>query len=197
MSSGSSSDQSGTGSPQESDDSSGSFLHGDDPQDLTFLQDLIGKEAYEHSQRSAELSRHPRLLTDAERAVLRETVAPLLRDLTATSMTLPDIREEAHEDRGTAAVCAWIQGSDGIGGEGIWIWLDRPIAERVAALAEQLQQWAADRLYDAGQPPGWPQCPDHPRSHELSPEVRASSAVWICSESGRVISNIGTLAKSQ
>ena len=118
----------------------------------------MGEEAFEHWQRSRELLRHPRPLDDIERAVLREAVTPLLADLAASGMSLPDIREEAHEERAAASVCAWIQGP-GRTGEGISVLLDSSPAGRVAQLAEQFQNWAADQLHDAGRSPEWPGLP--------------------------------------
>jgi len=136
---------------------------------------------------------NPRPLGDTERAVLRRAVAPLLADLAASGMPLPDIREEAHEER-EASVCGWIQGPDGTG-EGIWVLLGAPPAEQVAQLAEQFQNWAADLLHDAWRPPEWPACPQHPSApHGLNPQVRDDRAVWACWQSGQVIWPIGELA---
>lgn len=140
-----------------------------------------------------ELSRRPRPLTDEEQAVVRDTASPLLRDLAASGLVLPDIRYEALEDRGSEAVCAWIQGP-GYDQTGIWILL-RSAAEQLTELAEQLQNWAADQLHDAGDPPEWPVCPEHPVPHRLNPEVRDGAAVWTCWESGHVVCEIGTLTK--
>jgi hypothetical protein len=132
-----------------------------------------------------------RPLTDGERAVIRDTAAPLLRDLAVSGLVLPDIRYEAHEDRGSGAVCAWIQGP-GSTGAGIWIWLSSP-AEQVTGLAEQFQNWAADKLHDAGVAPEWPECPVHPESRRLSPEVRDAVAIWLCWEGGHEVAEIGAL----
>ena len=112
----------------------------------------MGEEAFERWQRDRELPRNPRPLTGVERAVLRQAAAPLLADLAASGMSLPDIREEAHEEREAPSVCGWIQRPGGTG-EGICVLLDSPAAEQVAQLAEQFQHWAADRLHDAGRPP--------------------------------------------
>jgi len=173
---------------------SGGLFHGPDAeaQLLAAIRDRAGDEAAECWQRSRELLRHPRPLTDPERGVVRETTAPLLRDLAASGMTLPDIREEARHYEGTETVCAWIQGPGGTG-EGISIRLDCSPAERVAWLAEQFQNWAADQLHDAGRPPEWPECPEHPVPHRLEPEVRDGAAVWTCLQSDHVIWEIGAL----
>jgi len=193
MSPGSSSDQLFPGGGVAGGGDGGGFFRGDDRDALAAIRGLMGDESFARMRRSEELSRRPRPLTDAERGTLREAVAPLLRDLAASGMPLPDIREEAHEYRGDEAVCAWI-GGPGSTGEGIWVWLDSSPAEQVAGLAEQLQNWAADLLHDAGRSPGWPVCPGHPAAHGLSPEVREGAAVWACPHNGQLIWPIGALA---
>jgi hypothetical protein len=127
-----------------------------------------------------------------EAAVLRQAAEPLLADLAASSLDVPDIRDEAHEER-EAAVCGWIQGP-GQTGEGIWVLLDSPPAEQVTQLAEQVQNWAADQLHDAGRPPEWPQCPQHPSPpHRLDPQLRDGRASWVCWQTGQVIWPVGEL----
>jgi hypothetical protein len=145
-------------------------------------------------QRDSELARNPRPLTEAERAVLWRVAAPVLADLAASGMTLPDIREEAHEEREAPSVCGWIQGPGGTG-EGICVLLESPAAEQVAQLAEQFQNWAADQLHEAGRAPEWPACPQHPSPpRRLEPEVRDGHAAWVCWASGQVIWPVGELA---
>jgi hypothetical protein len=92
-------------------------------------------------------------------------------------------------------VCAWIQGPRRTG-DGIWILLDGSPAQQVAELAEQFQNWAADRLHDAGRTPGWPPCPEHSsRPQRRDPAVRTGAAVRACPESGQVIGAIGALGR--
>jgi hypothetical protein len=160
------------------------------------LRARVGDEVFERIQRSQALDENPRPLSGREKAVLREAVAPVLRDLEATGQTLPDIREEAHEDRGEDAVCAWIPHPGGGGGESISVELYCGEAYRLFYLAEQLQSWKNDELIDARRRP-WPECPDHPGPCTLSPDVRDEVAVWCCPDSGRVIAAIGTLAQPQ
>jgi hypothetical protein len=155
------------------------------------LRARVGDEAFARIQRSLELSLSPRPLTNDERAVLRETIAPLLRDLEASRRALPEIREEAHEDYGENAVCAWIQ-DNGRCGQGIRVWLFSSPAERLRDLAEELQSWAGDVQVDPARRP-WPDCPDHPGSHNLSAVTRYEVAVWRCPGSGSVIAEIGSL----
>jgi hypothetical protein len=144
------------------------------------------------ARRPGEQLRSPRPLTPVEAAVLRQAAEPLLADLAASGLDVPDIRDEAHQER-EAAVCGWIQGP-GRTGEGIWVLLDSPPAEQVTALAEQVQNWAADQLHDAGRPPEWPQCPQHPSPpHRLDPQLRDGRASWVCWQTGQVIWPVGEL----
>jgi len=165
----------------------GFFTRGDDEA----VRQSLGEEHYQRMRRTMELMRNPRPLTEADAAVLRAAVAPLLRDLAATGMPLPDIRTEAHEDR-ECAVCGWIAMPGGFG-QGVWVLRDHSHAEQVAELAEQFQNWAADYLVEAGHSPDWPACPAHGGDRGLAAEVRDGAAVWVCREDGRVISPIGAL----
>jgi hypothetical protein len=151
----------------------------------------LGDDAYERLERSRTLSRNPRPLTQPEKAVLRAAIGPLLRDMEATGQALPDVREETREDRGEDIVCAWIQEPGGYG-QGIHVLGFCPPDEQVCGLAEQLQDWAADVQVDPGRRP-WPECPDHPGSHILSPQTRAGTAVWCCPRDNHVVAEIGSL----
>jgi hypothetical protein len=104
---------------------------------------------------------------------------------------LPDIREEAHEDRGEDSVCAWIHQAGG-GGQGISVELYCDESARLYFLAEQLESWKNDELIDAGLHP-WPECPDHSAPCALTPDERDKVAVWCCPQTGRVIAEIGSL----
>jgi hypothetical protein len=158
------------------------------------LREMFGDEAVESIQRNMALQKHPRPLTDHEREVLRETSAPVLRDMAASGAIVADIREEAHADRGDETVCAWVSGADGITGVGIWVSLEGSAAERVAELAGQLQEWEIDELWAAGRSAIWPECSEHPDSHPLEPAVdRENGASWRCPWSGDVICAIGAL----
>lgn len=150
-----------------------------------------GEDAAERANWPPDRVQRP--LTEEEQAVVRDTATPLLRDMAASGLVLPDIHYEAREDRGSETVCAWIQGPGGTGA-GIWIRGSSP-AEQVGELAEQFQNWAADQLHDAGVLPEWPICPEHPVPRRLNPEIRDGVAVWASWEGGHVTCEIGTLAK--
>jgi hypothetical protein len=153
----------------------------------------LGDDRYERFEESLLDQSEPRTLTPDERQIVRETTAPLLHDLAVTGMRLPDVREEARYACPADHVCAWIQEPNGQGASDISILTLVPQAERVSLLAEQIQNWAADQLHDAGRSPEWPVCPDHPASGRAFPQVIEESPVWTCGESGHLISIIGYL----
>src|SRR5450756_2808858 len=155
MNSGPSADQSGNSFVGDHTNGGGIFNNANEAHET--LRNRLDGSQWERVQRSRDLRSRPQPLTGDERQVLRETVAPLLRDLVATGMSLPDIREEAHADSGVEAVHAWIKDSDRAG-TSIQIWMSVPPVARVVMLAEQIQEWAGDRLHDAGRPAAWPGC---------------------------------------
>jgi hypothetical protein len=80
---------------------------------------------------------------------------------------VPGVVEEAHDDPGPDGVSAWIQLPDGagfhdVGSRGIHVQVSLPPAERLADLADQLQDWEVEELAAAGRPATWPECPQHP-----------------------------------
>jgi hypothetical protein len=151
-----------------------------------------GDELADRMLRSMNLIRRPRRLTDGEEAVLREAMAPILRDISATGGILPVIAPEAHEDRGEDYVCGWIT-FGARDGTGIWVPVAGSRANQVCWLAEQMVEWECEKLADAGRPAAWPPCPEHPGRHQLRPEAKGNRAVWLCAESEHVVSSIGGL----
>src|SRR5262249_39804323 len=78
----------------------------------------IGDEAFDRHQRTRELMKLPRELTDEQKASLWHALAPVLRDPEVTGQAPPLIREESREDLGEDA---WTEGPDGTG-QGIRVW---------------------------------------------------------------------------
>jgi hypothetical protein len=109
----------------------------------------------------------------------------------ATGQARPDIRAEAHADRGAGIVCAWIQDSGGTG-RSISVLPPGQRSDQLSDLAEQLQDWTRDAQPDPQRPP-WPDCPAHPGTHRLEPEAIAQTAEWRCPQTTRVIAEIGAL----
>jgi hypothetical protein len=147
----------------------------------------IGDEAFEHHMRTRELMKHPRELTAVQKAMLREAVAPLMRDLQAAGQAPPLICEESREDLGDDAICAWIEAPDGTG-QGLRVWLNGSAGYQLYSLAEQVQEWTADQWAT------WPPCPVHLDSqHRLEPDIRDDEAVWCCPRDGQTMAAVGFL----
>jgi hypothetical protein len=168
---------------------------GDEAAHLAALRLQLGDEAVDEMRRSLELMRHPRPLTDGERPVAEETMAPVLRDLRAAGAIVPEVRYEAREDRGPDYVCAFIAPAGRTAdGQGVWVELAASLSERVVQLADQVQEWEVEELCAAGRPATWPECPEHPASHPLEPVMDDDgAAVWRCPRSGLAICAIGEL----
>ena len=173
--------------------SHGGGFFDDEGELIAAIEREIGPEAAEATRRSWRLARNPRALTDAECAELRANLEPVLRDMRSSGAIVPDIREEAHDDFGPDCVCAWIQSPGGAGSQGFRVQVSLPAPERLADLADQLQEWEVEELAAAGRPATWPECPEHPGTHPLAPQARGDQAVWYCPASGQVITVIGAL----
>ncbi|WP_438297590.1 hypothetical protein [Streptomyces sp. HUAS TT7] len=78
-------------------------------------------------------------------------------------------------------------------GRGLTPPVDATAAERLAGLAEQVQEWAVEALWSEGAPAVWPHCPAHPDTHPLVAAVVAGAAVWVCPKSGATVARIGAL----
>jgi hypothetical protein len=143
-----------------------------------------------------EATRWPRPLTDAERSAIDAAFAPVLLDLRAVGAIVPEVRYEAWQDRGPESVSAFIAPAGRtVGSRGVWVELAGSLAEQVAQLAEQVQEWEVEELCAAGQSATWPECPEHPNAHPLEPVVTdAGAAIWRCPRAGLAICAIGELA---
>jgi hypothetical protein len=72
-----------------------------------------------------------------------------------------------------------------------------PLAQRIASVADQIQEWAVEARWHACRPATWPGCPHHPDSHPLMAAVREGRAVWICPRAGDLVSDVGRLRAPQ
>ena len=153
---------------------------------MAALRERLGDEMVGHFQYRRKLMRHPRPLTGGEREMIQAAIAPVLRDLQASGAIVPEVHYEGHPERGR--VGAWFfSGGDPL--------LDYPAAERVVRLAGQVQEWEIEQLAKAGRSATWPECPEHPDSHPLEPDVNDEDVpVWYCPRSKDVICDIGALA---
>ena len=133
--------------------------------------------------------------------VLAAALAPLLRDLEAAHVPEPRIAEAAPPFYDPSESSLVLYAPDG-SGQGIRLLADAPRPEQLANLADQVQEWAVEALWSIGKSAVWPQCPEHPDSHPLQPQVvdeytDAAHAVWRCPKSGHVIAPIGELTQSR
>jgi hypothetical protein len=139
--------------------SQGGGFFNDDLDMIARIEREVGPEAAEATRRSLRLARHPRALSDAERAEIRANLEPILRDMRSSGAIVPDVREEAHDDLGPEYVHAWIELPESTGAQGIRVQVSLPPPERLADLADQLQEWEIEELAAAGRAATWPECP--------------------------------------
>lgn len=119
---------------------------------------------------------------DPEFSAALETV---LCDVRAQSAVQPEVRVEP-----AYGPVLYTPGGSGQG-------LTRPrgatVPDRLADLADQVQEWAVEALWSEGVAAVWPHCPEHPNSHPLRATVADEAAVWACPKSGAVVARIGEL----
>jgi hypothetical protein len=76
-------------------------------------------------------------------------------------------------------------------GSGIRIQWAAPLADRVADIADQVQEVAIEALWHEGFSATWPECPLHPNSHPLEAVSIADRAVWRCPTSTEAVAEVG------
>jgi hypothetical protein len=128
-------------------------------------------------------------------AALSEALTPVLRDLENTGSVIPEVRDDQWEGIEGQATAA-LRSPDG-SGQGVSVMTGESLAQRIASVADQVQEWAIEELGSLGRPTNWPQCPDHPSSHPLSAVVREGRAIWTCPVTGRLVSEVGQLGRPQ
>jgi hypothetical protein len=117
----------------------------------------------------------------------------VVADMAATSPLLPTFAADNEApvlDDGVAYSALWPDGS----GFTFYISIDGTYAERLAALARDLQAELHVALWGAGLSPVWPPCPLHPSQHPLVALSRQSVAWWNCAPTKRDLVPIGHLA---
>ena len=133
----------------------------------------------------------PRGREDWSDAALEEAVAPVLSDVESSGSVIPDVRDEPWSAI-AEQVTAMLYSADG-SGQGISARPADPLPERIASVADQVQEWVVEELCSIGRPTNWPQCPQHPESHPLTAVERMGRAVWACPMTASVVSEIGQL----
>jgi len=115
--------------------------------------------------------------------------SPVLCDLGTCAAPVPDVRDKQWSDF-PGQVTAMLHDTDGTA-QGVSAMAAESLPQRIASVADQVQEWAVEALWRAGRPATWPECPEHPDSHPLVAAVREDRAVWICPRTGHLVSDIG------
>lgn len=122
---------------------------------------------------------------------LSEALAPVLDDLRNCGGPVPDVRDEQSPFQFPGRVTAILWAADG-SGQGVFAMAEEPLAQRIASVADQVQEWAVEELCRTHRPATWPECPWHRNSHPLAAVVRDGQAVWTCPRSECTASSIGS-----
>lgn len=126
-------------------------------------------------------------------------LAPILRDLAAGHVAAPRLGPLAGGNGTEPGPAELILIAPDGSGCGISLLPGAPFAEQLARVADQVQEWAVEVLWTAGESAVWPCCPEHPDSHPLHAQVQRwlegarheDAAVWVCPKSGHVACAIG------
>jgi hypothetical protein len=122
---------------------------------------------------------------------LGEALVPVLDDLRNSGAPVPDVRDEQWSDF-PGQVTAMLRAADG-SGQGVSAMAAEPLPQRIASVADQVQEWAIEALWRAGRPATWPECPQHPGSHPLAAAVQNGRAVWTCPQTRHIVTSVGSL----
>ncbi len=125
--------------------------------------------------------------------LLREALEPVLRDVAATGAPMPDVRDgDWAGDADTASAVLWSRDGNGAG---VQVRLSGSGADRVAHVADQVQEFVIEELAGLAAT-NWPVCPRHPTTHPLEAMSKDGVAVWACPAEPIPVSPIGALASA-
>jgi hypothetical protein len=122
---------------------------------------------------------------------LEAALGLVIRDLQSTGGISLNVLDEPTDDD-PRYESMWLL-SDSGSRTGLLGPLDMTEPERVAHVADQVQDFVHEELGCMGRPATWPECPEHPASHPLTPTLISSSACWQCPKSGDTLGAIGEL----
>jgi len=106
---------------------------------------------------------------------------------------MPKIGDDWTEDPDMATAMLW--SPDG-SGTGVYVSRSAPELERIAMIADQVQDWAIDELR-IGLPTNWPPCPNHPNTHPMTASSSEGVARWVCPTDGTPFKPIGGLSSGR
>jgi len=122
--------------------------------------------------------------------MLMLALEPVLRDIRALGAPVPRIGDEDWAEDPQAA-SAMLLSDDG-SAVGFRVRLGDPEADRIAEVADQVQDWVIDELMGTSAT-NWPPCPNHLQSHRLRVAVRDGVATWVCPSDATAFSAVGSL----
>jgi hypothetical protein len=126
-------------------------------------------------------------------AVLTSALRPVLRDLATLANGLaPQIIDEQWPGQ-LGQLTARLGDPASGRSMGISVMTSESPSERVASLADQVQEWVIETLWLTGLPATWPECPLHPNSHPLRATADGDQAMWTCPKLNVPIAPIGSL----
>ena len=114
----------------------------------------------------------------------------VLADLRATGGPLPFVDDEDWRNDPDYA-SAMLGGHDG-SGIGISVRLADAESDRIASVADQVQEWAIEELRIRSAT-NWPPCPHRPDAHPLAAVNRNGVARWACPSDSTAFAPIGSL----
>jgi hypothetical protein len=115
----------------------------------------------------------------------------VLRDLGTYGALVPDVRDKQWPDF-PGQVTAMLHDTDGTA-HGVFAMAAESLPQRIASVADQVQDWAVEALWHAGRPATWPECPEHPNSHPLTAAIQQDRVVWICLRTRHLVNEVGQL----
>lgn len=121
--------------------------------------------------------------------VLRRALEAVLSDIRSTGAPRPRVEDKQwDDDPSVSSAMLWaVDGS----GQGISTRAGLSEVGQLVAIADQVQEWVIEERWSEGS--NWPQCPEHPRNHPLTPAVVSKSARWVCPISATPFGQIGQL----
>ena len=122
--------------------------------------------------------------------VLRRALVPVLRDLESSGIAAPRIEADGWwSDPDLPTVMLWSPDGSGMG---VNVFPPARMSERIASVADQVQEWVIEELWRQG-PTNWPRCPLHPSTHPMKALAQDDAAVWACPFDDTFVAVIGAL----
>jgi hypothetical protein len=88
---------------------------------------------------------------------LSEALALVLRDLGNSGAPVPDVRDTQWSNF-PGQITAMLHDTDGTA-QGVFAMASESLPQRIASVADQVQEWAVEALWRAGGPATWPEMP--------------------------------------